>query len=1125
MPRAIRIGLWILAVLAVLLAGTYAYLRNADLSVYETQIEGILSEAVGHRVDIDGLFELHFGKVINVIAEEITVSNPNWSSEPIILSVGHFSVSVDLWSLFRGPIVIENMDVQRVRVRLERNEQAGANWDNGRTQADDQPKEAFDRNLIAFRELRIQDVQLAYIDDAREQPLNANLSYLTITPDATNVLDLDLRATINEIPLWADGKLGPWTNLIDGKDVSADLNLFLGESSLAIDGFIADLVSLEGIETSLKLRGPAIERITNALGIPPFAEGEFEVTGKIDAVDNGNLVNVDGKLGAITIFASGNIDRFIAPGRAEFDFNFAGPDAKYVGEVFGLKNVRQAPFQVSGQFNLDGKRYALTETEAQFAAGVVGIDGWIDLSREFPDGDITINSSGPDLSVVGALSGTHGIPAEAFELHGRIQKSGAAWQIDDFNFTVGANRLVVRGELNRGSTAGGQIDVAASGPDISILQDMAGLQGLPAKPFDVSVRLKPDRAGLRLENAVAVFGDNRLEIDGPLGVRDGLTGTDLRIRASGPELHNVALLTGVPYLPSGPFELTGRALIRNDTLRIENARAAVQGIDATADGTIGLVPVAEEFDLKLSASGTDLAGLAPIDFLQKFSGERFEVSGRLGRKPGRFKLDSINASVGSLRAAVDGELASDGTTADLRLSVDAPDAAVLEMLSGMENLPEGPVHAGGRIEKAGSDLEFSDTEFRIGEYRFSTDGRLSRSPRSNRSNLRFAASGPELRQLGLPFGYAALPAKTFSLSGEVNGVPAGFAIEKLVARIGENDIVGEFTADLRGKPEITGIISATYIDLESPILQSPESESEEEPEVAREFLFSNEPLGNAWLQFANFDLDLTSGRAILTRADVHDVHIHTRLWDGRLDIDPLVFRELDGSVAGQLHIEPASNGYSLDASLTVENMHLGITASADHDRTTLPPLSGNAVIGGSGNSLHELLASSNGKVDFQNGAGEMERSWTAHLFGDLVTEVLRSINPLSKPQTRATLECGVYRIDINDGVATIDNVAFQSDRLTIIASGNVDFETEQLDLSMKVMPREGFGVSLGSIANSLMKLGGTLQEPKVQIDAASSVKTTGVAVATGGLSLIARGLLNRVSPESDLCAALNEESN
>jgi hypothetical protein len=44
-----------------------------------------------------------------------------------------------------------------------------------------------------------------------------------------------------------------------------------------------------------------------------------------------------------------------------------------------------------------------------------------------------------------------------------------------------------------------------------------------------------------------------------------------------------------------------------------------------------------------------------------------------------------------------------------------------------------------------------------------------------------------------------------------------------------------------------------------------------------------------------------------------------------------------------------------------------------------------------------------------------------------------------------------------------------------------------------------------------------LRSPSIAIDAMSSVTTTGAAVATGGLSLLARGLWDRLSAEADIC--------
>jgi hypothetical protein len=61
------------------------------------------------------------------------------------------------------------------------------------------------------------------------------------------------------------------------------------------------------------------------------------------------------------------------------------------------------------------------------------------------------------------------------------------------------------------------------------------------------------------------------------------------------------------------------------------------------------------------------------------------------------------------------------------------------------------------------------------------------------------------------------------------------------------------------------------------------------------------------------------------------------------------------------------------------------------------------------------------------------------------------------------------------------------------------------------------------ITNPYIKLGGTLSNPSVQLKGAEAVASTGVAVATLGLSLVAKGMLDRVTAEKKVCKQALEE--
>ena len=60
----------------------------------------------------------------------------------------------------------------------------------------------------------------------------------------------------------------------------------------------------------------------------------------------------------------------------------------------------------------------------------------------------------------------------------------------------------------------------------------------------------------------------------------------------------------------------------------------------------------------------------------------------------------------------------------------------------------------------------------------------------------------------LAYGIAGLPEKDFAMSGQFHGTPAGFDMDDFRVKVGENDLLGEFDANLEGKPHIVGYLSS-----------------------------------------------------------------------------------------------------------------------------------------------------------------------------------------------------------------------------------------------------------------------------------------------------------------------------
>mgnify|MGYP001827316841 CR=1 FL=1 len=552
-----------------------------------------------------------------------------------------------------------------------------------------------------------------------------------------------------------------------------------------------------------------------------------------------------------------------------------------------------------------------------------------------------------------------------------------------------------------------------------------------------------------------MLAENRLEVDGIVTDEPGLAGTAVRVGASGPELQQIAVLSGLPHLPAGPFDVEAGIDIDTELIRFRDARAQVGELVVSGSGQAGTGSQSGFVEVTANLQAPDAAQFVAVPYLRPFAGEAFSITGGLRKSGDRLELREVLADIGDLHAEI--------------------------------------------------------------------DGTLSPSSTSNASDLRFLLRGPSLQKVGRMFDSAVLPDKPFEASGQFTGTPSGFAMRDFVARVGESDINGQFSADFSDKPRFTGRLTSGYLDLRERLNPLDEEEgtapetrvSQGEDTDAVEFVFSDRPFDGHQFNAADIDVDVQFARVKTNTLDVSDFRLGFKLDDGELRIDPVRMTERGGSLVGKMSLVPVDDNYAFDSWLEANQLHLGLPST--EDVATLPPVNGRIELQGIGNSLHGIMSAADGNVSLRQGAGEVEEFVAAVLFKDVVLEVLRKINPLRRKAGSKRLDCGIYDISVADGVATFDKVAMQTNQLLIVATGDIDLETERLNINFRAKPRQGLGFSLGTLANSFLGVRGTLQSPAITLDPAGSVTATGAAMATGGLSLLARGLWDRLSAEKSIC--------
>jgi uncharacterized protein involved in outer membrane biogenesis len=166
----------------------------------------------------------------------------------------------------------------------------------------------------------------------------------------------------------------------------------------------------------------------------------------------------------------------------------------------------------------------------------------------------------------------------------------------------------------------------------------------------------------------------------------------------------------------------------------------------------------------------------------------------------------------------------------------------------------------------------------------------------------------------------------------------------------------------------------------------------------------------------------------------------------------------------------------------------------------------------SGGSLHQMVSNSNGKIQLSIHQARMGTNFLNDA-GDFVVTLLDSMNPLRKKTIETVLECAVAYLPINNGQINISkSVGVETDRLDATLTGSINLKTEAINLTID--PQEKSGLTTGLDLSGMVKMGGTLINPKAGINQAGVVNSAvsiGLGFLTGGASIVAENARSMTS--------------
>jgi uncharacterized protein involved in outer membrane biogenesis len=486
-----------------------------------------------------------------------------------------------------------------------------------------------------------------------------------------------------------------------------------------------------------------------------------------------------------------------------------------------------------------------------------------------------------------------------------------------------------------------------------------------------------------------------------------------------------------------------------------------------------------------------------------------EATATLSDTGERTGLDVV-ATLGDIQAKVAGTLAALGlTNSDLDFSATVGDAARLGAVFGLEGLPQEELRFSGRMRTSQEQIALEGFTAQLPGAEAKLDGTVPRSARGA-SALRFEAAVDSIAKLK-----TGMPDIPGSAAGTYAGNRSGFELKELRLRLDQSELSGQAAVQRTGRKRVEAQLSSPRLDLTP--FQTEKDKSASADKGKEKYLFGEKPLPLDKLQARDAQVQWTLSELVLKAGTLKEVTGTLQLDQGRMVLDFGARGAIYGTIDSDVRLVPSQGGADMTLKLTVRELRAGMLAPEGQDPARSPPTNIDADIRASGASPRQMASGANGKVVFTQGEGVVKKGVIDMLGSGILSQVGSQLNPFSAEDPYTNLECTAAKIKIVDGQAKVDPVLMQSDKVTVTAEGSVDLRTEEIAFDFNTRPRKGIGISPGMFTNPFIQLAGTLKSPRVATGT-KGVAAGALAVGTGGLSVVAKGFIDRVAGQADLCA-------
>lgn len=411
---------------------------------------------------------------------------------------------------------------------------------------------------------------------------------------------------------------------------------------------------------------------------------------------------------------------------------------------------------------------------------------------------------------------------------------------------------------------------------------------------------------------------------------------------------------------------------------------------------------------------------------------------------------------------------------------------------------------------AQSPLDLQDTEIpyrfdlraRAGATRAHARGALVNPFQFETFNFEMALSGKNLEDLYPLLGLALPPTPPYALDGHLRREGDTWHYSEFAGKVGDSDLGGDVTVEVgRERPLFKADLVSKLLDLDDLAgflggapdtggdeTTNPELEAQAQAQAATGKVIPDTPYELDKLRAMDADVRLRAQRIEAPPLPLDDMDAHLILEAGLLRLDPLNFGVAGGDIRSTVRMDAREDTIRTRLDAELRGLNLGeLFPDSALAGDAVGRIGGHAQLSGTGNSVAQMLGSSDGEVAVGMGRGQV----SALLIELAGIDIAEALGFLITQDREIPVRCAFGDFAVESGVMRTRAFAFDTTDTIILGEGEIDLGEERLDLVLRPRPKDRSILSL----RSPLVIGGTFASPSFRPDMARLGLRGAVALA------------------------------